>query len=230
MRSMMKFSNGGDVTSLQMWYLTPIWVSGTYTSWGLIWTTYVMQDFWEEILSEHCLVYNRIIKFRLYLIFINVICKLSLAEFIESNNDKSHEDVDEEEGENNKIHDIIYRHLSSEPWQRTLVLVCGWHGVLENSVKENCINHHPQVSPAGHSLNPSLWCLYRKQRDHSYGAVVVVEGSPVPDSLDNVGSGVVVEIIHEIFSPEVTMSVRLWAWHHQGCIIPGEHSPIVTML
>ena len=95
----------------------------------------------------------------LYLIFINVICELSLAEFIKSDNDKSHEDVDEEEGENNKIHDVINRHLSSEPWQRTLVLVCGGHGVLENSVMENYITIvfklHQQAT---HSIQPSDVC------------------------------------------------------------------------
>jgi hypothetical protein len=39
MSSMMKFSNGGDVTSLQMWYRHPDCSSGTYTSIGLAWIT-----------------------------------------------------------------------------------------------------------------------------------------------------------------------------------------------
>lgn len=39
MRSMMKFSKGGEVTSLQMWNRQPDCSSGTYTCMGLAWIT-----------------------------------------------------------------------------------------------------------------------------------------------------------------------------------------------
>ena len=53
-----------------------------------------------------------------------------------------------------------------------------------------------------------------------------MEGSPVPDSLDNVGSGVVVEIIHEIFSPKVTMSVS--GVHHPRGVFTHCHNVIIV--
>ena len=44
--SMMKFSKGAEVTSLQMWYRGPLCSSGTYNSKGLASIAKLMQDFW----------------------------------------------------------------------------------------------------------------------------------------------------------------------------------------
>ena len=65
-----------------------------------------------------------------YLILVNVICQLSLAEFVEGNDDKSHEDVDEEERKYNKVDDVINGHLCPEPGQGALIFIRRGHGVL----------------------------------------------------------------------------------------------------
>ena len=69
----------------------------------------------------------------LYLILVNIVCQLSLSELIKCHNDKSHENVDEEEGKHDKVDDVVNCHLSSEPRKWTLVLVCRGHGILQNS-------------------------------------------------------------------------------------------------
>jgi hypothetical protein len=48
MRSMMKFSKGPEVTSLQMWYRMPVVSGGTYSSRGLAWMAKSMHDFWRK--------------------------------------------------------------------------------------------------------------------------------------------------------------------------------------
>lgn len=45
MSNMMKFSNGCDVTNLQMWYRIPVVSGGTYSSRGFAWMAKSMHDF-----------------------------------------------------------------------------------------------------------------------------------------------------------------------------------------
>ena len=59
------------------------------------------------------------------LVLVNVIFKLRLAELIEGDNDQSHEDVDKEEREDNKEHNVENALLGAEPWNWTLILICG---------------------------------------------------------------------------------------------------------
>lgn len=70
------------------------------------------------------------------LIFVNVICQFCLSQFIESDNDKSHEDVDEEEWKDHEIHDVEDGHFGAEAWNRTFVFVRRRHGVFQNAEKK----------------------------------------------------------------------------------------------
>ena len=70
------------------------------------------------------------------LVLVNIILQLSLAELVEGDDDQGHEDVDEEEGEDNEEHNVEDGLLGAEPGDRTLVLICGCHGVLQDPEKE----------------------------------------------------------------------------------------------
>ena len=61
--------------------------------------------------------------FQAHLVLVNVLGKLGLAQLVESDDDEGHEDVDEEEGEDDKVDDVEDGNLGPKPWDRTLVLV-----------------------------------------------------------------------------------------------------------
>lgn len=52
--------------------------------------------------------------------------------FLESDDDESHKDVDEEEGKNNKVDDVEDGHLHPVSMARASVLLCHVHRVLQN--------------------------------------------------------------------------------------------------
>lgn len=56
-----------------------------------------------------------------------------VALLLEGDDDKSHKDVDEEEGKDDKVDDIEDGHLHPVPVTRTSVLFCHVHRVLQNS-------------------------------------------------------------------------------------------------
>ena len=69
-----------------------------------------------------------------YLIFIQILIdKFVFSLFLKSDDDQSHKDVDEEEGEHNKVDHVENGHLHSESGQGTSVFKGGVHGMLENS-------------------------------------------------------------------------------------------------
>ena len=72
------------------------------------------------------------------LVFVNVVRELCLAEFVEGYDDQGHEDVDKEEGEDDKVDDVVDGHLRPEPGEGPLVLVGRGHRVLQNTaIKRN---------------------------------------------------------------------------------------------
>ena len=58
------------------------------------------------------------------LILIDVVLKLSLAELIEGDDDESHKDVYEKEGEDNEEDNVEDALLCPEPRNGSLVLIC----------------------------------------------------------------------------------------------------------
>ena len=67
------------------------------------------------------------------LVLVNIILQLSLAKFVEGDDDQGHEDVDEEEGEDDEEDNVEDTLLRPVPGDGALVLVCGGHRVLEYS-------------------------------------------------------------------------------------------------
>ena len=70
------------------------------------------------------------------LVLVHVVLELRLAKLVEGDDDQGHEDVNEEEGEDNEEHNVEDGLLSAEPWDRTLVLICGCHGVLQDPERQ----------------------------------------------------------------------------------------------
>ena len=54
-----------------------------------------------------------------HLIFVNIVSELCLAELVEGDDDQGDKDVDKEEGEDDKVDNVVDGHLSSEPGVRT---------------------------------------------------------------------------------------------------------------
>ena len=67
-----------------------------------------------------------------HLILVDVIRELRLSQLVECNDDESHEDVDKEEREDDKEHDVENGHLNAEPGEGALLLVSRGHGVLQD--------------------------------------------------------------------------------------------------
>ena len=65
-----------------------------------------------------------------YLIFVHVILELCLSQLVERDNDESDKNVDKEEGEDDKEHNVENGHLHPEPGQGTLIVIRRRHGVL----------------------------------------------------------------------------------------------------
>lgn len=63
-----------------------------------------------------------------------LILKFVFSLFLESDDDEGDEDVDEEEGKDNKVDDVKYRHLHSVAWLWSFVSVRGVNGVPQDSV------------------------------------------------------------------------------------------------
>lgn len=71
-----------------------------------------------------------------HLIFLQAVFLHHLvALLLEGDDDQGHKDIDEEEGEHNKVDDIEDGHLHAVPGAGTLVLEGGIHGVLENPLR-----------------------------------------------------------------------------------------------
>ena len=98
-----------------------------------------------------------------YLILVNVPRQFSLAQLVKSDDDQSHEDVDEKEREDDEIDDIKNGHFHSEHWDRAFIFVSGGHRVLED----------------GH---PTFGGLHSEQSHHGACAVVIVEVFDLPKS------------------------------------------------
>ena len=68
-----------------------------------------------------------------------------LALLLEGDDDQSHEDVDEEEGEDYEVDDVEDRHLHAEARRRTFVLKRGVHRVLQNTADIPCDHNKKQL-------------------------------------------------------------------------------------
>jgi hypothetical protein len=64
------------------------------------------------------------------------VLELGFSLLLEGDDDEGDEDVDEEEGEDDEEDDVEDGHLDPEQRKRTLVLVGGGHGVLQNAAAE----------------------------------------------------------------------------------------------
>ena len=95
------------------------------------------------------------------LILIDVVLKLSLAELIEGDDDEGNKDINKEEREDNEEDNVEDALFCPEPGNRSLVLICGGHGVLED-------------------CHPALTGLDCEECQHGHKAVVVVKVLPLP--------------------------------------------------
>ena len=95
------------------------------------------------------------------MILIDVVLKLGLTKLIEGDDDEGNKDIDKEEREDNKEDDVEDALFCPEPWYRSLVLICGGHGVLEDG-------------------DPALTGLYSEESEHGHEAVVVMKVFPLP--------------------------------------------------
>jgi hypothetical protein len=76
-----------------------------------------------------------------YLIFVNFsILKFSLTLFLEGDNNKSYEDVDEKKRENDEVDDIENRHFDPIMKDGAVIFLCSSHGILQNSVDKKNID------------------------------------------------------------------------------------------
>ena len=64
------------------------------------------------------------------------VLQLRLALLLEGDDDQSHEDVDEEEREDDKVDYVENKHLDAEEGNRSLVLVRHCHGILKYAAGE----------------------------------------------------------------------------------------------
>lgn len=55
--------------------------------------------------------------------------------FLEGDDDQGHKDIDEEEGEHDKVDDVEDGHLHAVPGAGTLILKGGIYGVLEDPMR-----------------------------------------------------------------------------------------------
>jgi hypothetical protein len=68
-----------------------------------------------------------------HLILVNLsVLQLCLSLLLKRDDDQGNKDVDKEEGEDDEEDDVEDGHLDAEEWDRTLVLVCGGHRVLQD--------------------------------------------------------------------------------------------------
>lgn len=68
-----------------------------------------------------------------HLVFLQAVFLHHLVSLLlKGDDDQGHEDIDEEEGEHDKVDDVEDGHLHAVPGAGTLVLEGGVHGVLEN--------------------------------------------------------------------------------------------------
>ena len=66
----------------------------------------------------------------IYLILVNIVGELCLAQLVEGDDNEGHEDVDKEKGKDDKVDDVVNGHLGAEPGVRALVLVRRGHRIL----------------------------------------------------------------------------------------------------
>lgn len=141
MSVMIKYSNGVDTTTRQILYLRLSISFGMYRSNGLAWMAKSMQAFCSKRqhnknIPAHC-VDGHVYWLFSCLILINfTVLQFGFALLLKGDDDQSHEDVDEEEREDDKVDYVENKHLDAEEGNRSLVLVRHCHGVLKYAAGE----------------------------------------------------------------------------------------------
>ena len=77
---------------------------------------------WLSILSDSLFSHT----VHAHLIFVDVVGELGLPQLVECDNDQGNEDVDEEEGKDDEVDDVVDGHLCPEPGVGTCNTIQGW--------------------------------------------------------------------------------------------------------
>lgn len=101
---------------------------------------------------------------------------------LEGDDDESHEDIDKEKGEDDKIHHIKDGHLHPVPRAGALILVSGVHGMFQHPYEDKtrgagirCRRLGSSGQVCVYSLRPTLPSRDGEEREQGPSHVVIVE-------------------------------------------------------
>lgn len=116
-----------------------------------------------------------------------VTCACLVTLLLERNDNKSDEDVDEEERKHNEEDDVEQRELDPEVRQWAVILVRGVHRPLQDAIRVAISQVVVSNRVREHSRWPAFTGLHSEQRENGGPNVVVIKLAPTPDPPRNFG-------------------------------------------